>query len=183
MNAAEVNLYLVGFMGTGKTTVGRATAQRLGFAFLDSDHEIERRCGRAIPEIFAGEGEAAFRQMEREFVVGGHPAARTVIACGGGLVVQPGMPELLAERGVIVCLHASIETILARTGRQNGRPLLNVPDPEPRARALWAEREAIYRRAGTVVLTDTRPLREVVAHVVRVWHREAAEFARKAGSG
>jgi len=182
MHAADVNLYLVGFMGTGKTTVGRAAAQRLGFAFLDSDHEIERRVGRTIPEIFAGEGEAAFRQMEREFVAGGHPAARTVVACGGGLVVPPGMPELLAERGVIVCLHASIETILARTARQNDRPLLNVAEPEARARALWAQRESIYRRAGTLVLTDSRPLRDVVAHVVRVWHREAGEFARK-GSG
>jgi shikimate kinase len=179
MNAADVNLYLVGFMGTGKTTVGRAAAQRLGFAFLDSDHEIERAGGRPIPEIFAGEGEAAFREMEREFIVGGHPASRTVVACGGGLVVQPGMPERLAERGVIVCLHASIETILARTARQNDRPLLNVADPETRARALWAQREAIYRRAGTLVLTDTRPLRDVVAHVVRVWQREAGDFAKR----
>jgi shikimate kinase len=166
-------------MGTGKTTVGRAAAQRLGFEFLDSDRMIERKHGRGIPEIFAGEGEAAFRAMERDFIAGGHPAERAVVACGGGLVVQPGMPELLAERGVIVCLHASIETILERTGRQNDRPLLNVPDPRERVRALWAERESIYRSAGTLVLTDTRPMREVVAHVVRVWSREAVEFARR----
>jgi shikimate kinase len=180
MNAADVNLYLVGFMGTGKTTVGRAAAQRLGFAFLDVDHEIERQRGRPVAEIFAAEGEAAFRQLEREFIVGGHPATRAVVACGGGLVVQPGMPELLAARGVIVCLHASIETILARTARQNDRPLLNVPDPEASARALWAQREAIYRKAGTLVLTDARPLREVVTHVVRVWQRDSGDFARRA---
>jgi shikimate kinase len=179
MNAADVNLYLVGFMGTGKTTVGRAAAQRIGFSFLDSDHEIERRTGRSIADIFAGEGEEPFRRMEREFIAGGHPAERTVVACGGGLVVQSGMPELLAERGVIVCLHASIDTILARTARQSDRPLLNVADPEERARTLWAQRESIYRRTGTLVLTDTRPLRDVVAHVVRVWHREADEFARR----
>jgi shikimate kinase len=180
MNAADVNLYLVGFMGTGKTTVGRAAAQRLGFAFLDVDHEIERQRGRPVAEIFAAEGEAAFRQLEREFIVGGHPATRAVVACGGGLVVQPGMPELLAARGVIICLHASIETILARTARQNDRPLLNVPDPEASARALWAQREAIYRKAGTLVLTDARPLREVVTHVVRVWQRDSGDFARRA---
>ena len=179
MNAADVNLYLVGFMGTGKSTVGRAAAQRLGFAFLDSDHEIARLQGRSIPEIFAGEGEPAFRAMERAFVEGGHPPARTVVACGGGLVVQPGLPALLAERGVTICLHASIATILERTGRQAGRPLLNVPDPEERVRALLAEREPIYRGVGTLVLTDARPLRDVVAHVVRIWQRESAEFARR----
>jgi len=178
MNAGDVNLYLVGFMGTGKSTVGRAAAQRLGFAFLDSDHEIERLQGRSIPEIFAAEGEPAFRAMERAFVAGGHPPARTVVACGGGLVVQPGLPALLAERGVTICLHASIATILERTGRQPGRPLLNVPDPEGRVRALLAEREPIYRSVGTLVLTDARPLRDVVAHVVRIWQRESAEFAR-----
>lgn len=178
MNAADVNLYLVGFMGTGKTTVGRAVAQRLGFAFLDSDHEIERAQARSIPDIFRSEGEPAFRVMERAFVEG-HAAARTVVACGGGLVVQPGLPALLSARGVVICLHASIETILDRTGRQNGRPLLDVPDPAERVRALLAEREPIYRSVGTLVLTDARPLRDVAAHVVRIWQREAAEFARR----
>ncbi len=179
MNPADVNLYLVGFMGTGKTTVGRAVAQRLGFAFLDSDHEIERAQGRSIPDIFRDDGEPAFRVMERAFVEGGHPAERTVVACGGGLVVQPGLPALLGGRGVVICLHASIETILDRTSRQNGRPLLDVPDPAERIRALLAEREPIYRSVGTLVLTDARPLRDVVAHVVRIWQREAADFARR----
>lgn len=179
MNAADVNLYLVGFMGTGKTTVGRAVAQRLGFEPVDSDHEIERRAGRSVPEIFAADGgEAAFRKMEREFAESGHPATRAVVACGGGLVVQPGMRELLRSRGVVICLHASLETILARAARQNTRPLLDVADPMERVKVLYAEREAVYRSAGTLILTDSRPLREVVAHVHRVWQREAPEFAR-----
>jgi shikimate kinase len=179
MNAADVNLYLVGFMGTGKTTVGRAVAQRLGFGFVDSDQEVERLTGRTIAEIFASEGEAAFRARERDFVSGGHPPERTVVACGGGLVVQPGMAERLHERGVVICLQASLETILERTGRQSDRPLLNVPDREARVRALLAEREPIYRTVGSVVLTDARPRREIVAHVVRVWRREAEEFVRR----
>jgi shikimate kinase len=179
MNAADVNLYLVGFMGTGKTTVGRAAAQRLGFAFVDSDHEIERASGRTVAELFASEGEAAFRAREREFARSGHPTERTVVACGGGLVVQPGMAELLRERGVVVCLHASVATILERTGRQSDRPLLDVADPAERVRTLLQEREPAYRRAGSVILTDGRPLREVVAHVLRVWRREAADFARR----
>lgn len=178
MNAADVNLYLVGFMGTGKTTIGRLVARRLGFDLLDSDHEIERLQGRTIAEIFARDGEPAFRAMERAFVEGGHPAARTVVACGGGLVVQPGMLERLRARGVVVCLHASLATILERTQRHRVRPLLEVADPELRIRTLYTEREPIYKRSGTVILTDSRPLNDVVSHVVRAWRRDAVDFVR-----
>lgn len=178
MNATDVNLYLVGFMGTGKTTVGRAVAQKLGFQLLDSDHEIERKKGKTIPDIFEQEGEAAFRVMEREFIESGHPAERTVVSCGGGLVVQPGMLALLMSKGVVVCLHASVETILERTARHRNRPLLAVDNPDERVRSLYAQREAIYKKAGTVILTDARPLNDIVAHVMRAWRRDAADFAR-----
>lgn len=180
MSPADVNLYLVGFMGTGKTTVGRVVAQRLGFALLDSDHEIEREQKLTIPELFAQRGEPAFRALERAFIEQGHPATRTVVACGGGLVVQPGMLPLLQARGVVVCLHASLETILARTARARNRPLLEVENPEERIRTLYAAREAIYRAAGTMVLTDSRPLADIAAHVARVWQRDARDFARQA---
>ena len=159
-------------------------AHRIGFKCADSDHEIERRAGRPIAEIFAKDGEAAFRELERWFVEEGHSHERLVVACGGGLVVQPGMLGRLATKGVVVCLHASIETILARTARHSKtRPLLDVEDPDARARALYAEREAIYKSAGTVILTDSRPLNEIAAHVVRVWRRESAEFVRRLGAG
>ena len=181
MNASDVNLYLVGFMGTGKTTVGRSVAQKLEFHLLDSDHEIERKQGKGIPEIFANDGEAAFRVMERDFIERGHPVERTVISCGGGLVVQPGMLALLQTKGVVVCLHASIETILERTARQRNRPLLAVENPDERVRTLYAQREAIYKQAGTVILTDARPLNDIVAHVMRAWRRDAADFARARG--
>lgn len=180
MNAADVNLYLVGFMGTGKSTIGRLVAQRIGFALFDSDQEIERAQGRSIPEIFAADGEPAFRALERRFIEGGHPATRSVVSCGGGLIVQPGMLDAVKARGVVVCLHASIETILARTERSRSRPLLDVADPEARVRALYAQREPIYKQAGTVLLTDLRPISDMVAHVVRVWRREAVDFARRA---
>jgi len=178
MNPADVNLYLVGFMGTGKTTVGRAVAQKLDFLPVDSDHEIERLQGKSIPEIFAQDGEPAFRAMEREFIEHGHPPGRTLVACGGGLVVQPAMLDLLKSKGVVVCLHASLETILARTARQRNRPLLAVENPEERIRTLYAAREPIYKQSGTVILTDSRPLHDVVAHVIRAWRREAVDFAR-----
>ncbi|MFM8336737.1 MAG: shikimate kinase [Opitutaceae bacterium] len=177
MEPSDVNLYLVGFMGTGKSTVGRAAAARLGFQLIDSDHEIERAQGRTITEIFAQDGEPAFREMEKAFIEGGHPGERTVVSCGGGLVVQPGMLEALRSRGIVICLHASLETVLARTSRSRNRPLLEVENPEERIRTLYAAREPVYRRAGTMVLTDSRPLGDIVAHVVRIWQRDAREFA------
>lgn len=176
MEPSDVNLYLVGFMGTGKSTVGRAAAARLGFQLIDSDHEIERAQGRTITEIFAQDGEPAFREMEKAFIEGGHPGERTVVSCGGGLVVQPGMLEALRSRGIVICLHASLETVLARTSRSRNRPLLEVENPEERIRTLYAAREPVYRRAGTMVLTDSRPLGDIVAHVVRIWQRDAREF-------
>ena len=182
MQPGDVNLYLVGFMGTGKTTIGRTVAHRLGFAMIDSDHEIEKRQGRTIPEIFATTGEAAFRVMERAFIEGGHPAERAVVSCGGGLVVQPGMLDLLKQKGVVICLHASLETILHRTQGNKNRPLLDVDDPFERIRALYAVREPIYNRAGTVILTDGRTMLDIVQHVLRAYRREAAEFARAAKS-
>jgi len=178
VNREDVNLYLVGFMGTGKSTVGRAVAPRIGFRWIDSDHEIERVQGRTVPEIFQQAGEAAFRAMEREFIERGHPATRTIVSCGGGLVAQPGMLGELLGRGVVVCLHASLETVLERTSQRQNRPLLEVEDPFARIRELYAAREPVYRRAGSLVLTDGRSLPDIVAHVTRVWRREAAEFAR-----
>lgn len=175
---SDANLYLVGFMGTGKTTIGRAVAQRLQFQLLDSDHEIERQRGKTIPEIFAQEGEPAFRAMERGFIEQGHPAKGCVVACGGGLVVQPGLLELLRARGVVICLHASLETILKRTAVNKSRPLLDVADPMERIRTLYAAREPIYKRAGTVILTDSRPTADIVAHVLRCYRREAADWTR-----
>src|SRR4051812_46435873 len=85
----DTNLYLVGFMGTGKSTVGRQLARQMGFEFIDSDHEIERRQGKPVSQIFAEEGEARFRALEREFIEHGHPTKKCVVSCGGGLVVPP----------------------------------------------------------------------------------------------
>ncbi len=174
----DTNLYLVGFMGTGKSTVGRQVARQIGFEFIDSDHEIERRQGQPVSQIFAEQGEAKFRALEREFIEHGHPAKKCVVSCGGGLVVPPGMLELLRSRGVVICMHAPIETILQRTMHTTHRPLLQVDDPAQRLRELYAQREEIYRRTGTMVLTDKRPQREITAHVLRVYQQEAAQFGQ-----
>ncbi len=176
MTPPDTNLYLVGFMGTGKSTVGRQVAKQLGFQFLDSDHEIERLQGKPVAAIFAGAGEANFRVLEREFIAHGHPAQKCVTACGGGLVVPSGMLELLRARGVVICLHAPIEAILRRTQHTTHRPLLQVDNREETLRQLYAQREETYRRTGTMVLTEGRPLREICAHVLRVYRHEAAQF-------
>ena len=176
MSPAVINLYLVGFMGTGKSTVGRHVAKQMGFQFLDSDQEIERIQGKAVSAIFVEGGEAAFRKLEHEFIEHGHPAQGCVVACGGGLVVPPGMLELLRSRGIVICMHASIETIIERIMHTTHRPLLQVEDPAKRLRELYAQREQLYRRTGTMVLTDRRPLREIAAHVLRVYRQEAAHF-------
>lgn len=166
---SKPNLYLVGFMGVGKSAIGRRVAKELGFKFIDSDQAIERLKGKRIPEIFESEGESSFRRYEREFIETGHPETDCVISCGGGLVVQPGMKELLKQKGVVICLFASVESILERTGRSSHRPLLNVEDPEQRVRDLLAEREPIYMESGACITTDGRTIPEVVRHMMRTY--------------
>ncbi|MCC5834997.1 MAG: shikimate kinase [Opitutales bacterium] len=176
------NLYLIGFMGVGKSAVGRSVARQLRMRFLDSDHCIEEKQGRSIADIFASEGEASFRRMERSFIESGHPGSGTVVACGGGLPVEPGMRELLLERGIVICLFASPETILERTSGNNRRPLLNVEDPNDRIRRLLAEREKIYMRTGIGVSAEGRSLQDVVSNVIRVYRREAKRWKAPAPS-
>lgn len=154
-------------MGVGKSAIGRRLAREMGYKFIDSDHDIEKRVGQHIPAIFASEGEARFRQYEREFIESGHPGEACVVACGGGLVVQPGMQQLLKASGVVVCLFASVESIVERTGRNSNRPLLNVENPEERVRELLAEREAIYMDSGTCISTEGRSIADVVQHIKR----------------
>lgn len=163
------NLYLVGFMGTGKSYLGRALARDLGLRFVDSDQAIERACGASIPAIFADKGEAHFRQLEREFVESGHPQHNCVVACGGGMITQPGILELLSARGVVVALFASVETIMRRTSGNKRRPLLNVENPQERITTLLAEREPFYRQVPLAVITDGRSGLDLKARVRRLY--------------
>lgn len=175
----RANLYLVGFMGTGKSTVARMLANRLHLHWVDSDAEIERVEGRPISEIFANEGEEAFRRLESAFMQSGHAARGCVVSCGGGLVTIPGMIDQMKAKGVVVCLLANPETIHERTRHNRNRPLLEVDDPIGRIRTMLEAREPFYREAGTQILTDHRPLVDVALHVSRVYQRESREFDRK----
>ncbi len=171
----QPNLYLVGFMASGKTTAGRSAARKLGYRFVDSDQAIEETVGKPITEIFRDMGEETFRGMEREFIESGHPTSGCVVSCGGGLVAPSGMAELVASKGVAICLSATPATIIARTQGRSNRPLLNVPDPEARIRELLAEREPRYQAVGNVVSTDDRTMAEVTAHVLRVYRDACAK--------
>lgn len=175
----RVNLYLVGFMGTGKSTVARMLANRLRLHWIDSDAEIEKNEGRPISEIFADVGEVAFRRLESTFMESGHPSRGCVVSCGGGLVTIPGMIDQMKAKGVVVCLLANPATIHERTRHNRNRPLLEVDDPEGRIEAMLQVREPFYRKAGTQILTDHRPLTDVAMHVNRIYQRESREFDRK----
>jgi shikimate kinase len=164
-------------MGVGKSAIGRRVACELRYRFLDSDHEIELKAGKKISEIFGSEGESAFRNMEREFIESGHPSEGCVVSCGGGLVIQEGMSDLLKAKGVVICLFASPETIVERTSRNKNRPLLNVEDPEARVRQLLAEREPIYMSSGTCITTEGRSIAEVVNHMKRSYRAAARSWS------
>ena len=144
-------VFLTGFMGTGKTKIGRLLAQRLGRVFLDTDHLIEERAGLSIPQIFATQGEAQFRQLEHQCLAEAAARPGAVIALGGGAIAQERNWELLGRAaGVVVCLQASVDTILERVSRKEDRPLLAGLSPqEKRAKVerLLAERAPFYHRA------------------------------------
>ncbi len=164
------NLALIGFMGTGKSTVGRLAAQILHFEFLDTDHVIEARAGKSISDIFRDQGESAFRQLERQLVEELAGSRKTVIATGGGLPLNPANMASLKTHSLVVCLWASPETVYARVKAHSHRPLLKDPDPEARIRRLLTEREPHYREADVLVNTELRSLREVTAQVIHNFH-------------
>jgi len=159
------NLALVGFMGTGKTSIGRLVAEQLHFRFLDTDEIIQGRTGRTIADIFAKDGEAAFRALEKNLV--GELAAQTgaVIATGGGLPTNAENLAQLKTYALVICLWASPEKIWERVRNQSHRPLLHDPDPQKKIRELLALRAPFYRQADVLVNTDLRSAREVAQQV------------------
>jgi shikimate kinase len=162
------SVFLVGPMGSGKTAVGRQLARRLGYRFVDSDAEIERRTGVDIPFIFEKEGEAGFRLREREAIDELSGQSGVVLATGGGTVLAEQSRRWLAERGVVVYLETTVDQQLARTRHSRHRPLLYTEDPRGRLEALMAEREPLYSSiAAITVRTDGRKVGSVVDEIER----------------
>lgn len=167
------NVALAGFMGVGKSSVGRLVAAELQFEFVDTDEVIESRTGVKISEIFARHGEPVFRKFERDLVAEMTGWQSKVISTGGGLVTNSDNLASLKTHALVVCLWATPETIYQRTKHQTHRPLLQDPDPLAKIRELLAAREAAYKQADVLVNTEQRSMKEIAAHVLH--HFRAAQ--------
>jgi shikimate kinase len=168
------NIYLVGLMGAGKTTVGRLLARALQLPFYDSDKAIEERTGVDIATIFEFEGEAGFRNREQKMIAQLTEIKGVVLATGGGAILREENRELLMERGYVVYLHCDANRLFERTRRDSQRPLLDVEDPKKRIETLLEERQPLYLASADLVV-DTGELqsKDVVTHIL-----EAYQFAQ-----
>jgi len=164
------NVYLVGPMGAGKTTVGRHLAELLGREFLDSDQEIERKTGATIPWIFEKEGEKGFRNRETMVIDELTARSQLVVATGGGAVTQLPNREFLKQRGIVVYLYTPVEIQLQRTYRDKNRPLLQVENPEQKLRDLLAVRDPLYREIADYIIETNqgaaRDLAQKILHMI-----------------
>ncbi|MGI8964797.1 MAG: shikimate kinase [Limisphaerales bacterium] len=164
------NLALIGFMGTGKSSVGRILADQSQFNFLDTDELIEARAQKPISRIFAEEGEAAFREYEQKIVDDLSALKKVVIATGGGLGANAAHLASLKKNSLVVCLWAAPEIILERVSNQTHRPLLQTPEPLAKIRQLLEQREPFYRLADVLVNTEQRTIREVVQQILHQFY-------------
>ncbi|MEM8863624.1 MAG: shikimate kinase [Chloroflexota bacterium] len=164
----EFNIVLTGFMGTGKSTVGKVLAQKLSFEFVDTDILIEETSGRSIPEIFEQSGEGHFRDLERNAAIKLAQHARQVISTGGRMMLDAHNVEALSENSQIFCLSASPEEIYRRvTSDKNGieRPLLNGSDPKAKISKLLQERKALYLQFAQID-TENRTPEEIANEIL-----------------
>jgi len=172
------NIFLIGPMGAGKTTVGKRLADSRGMEFVDSDHEVEARTGVDVAFIFEKEGEAGFRKREKQVVAELTQRSNIVLATGGGTVLDPENRRNLSARGVVVYLHASVDHQYARTERAENRPLLSQStDRRDTLEQLFAIRDPLYREIADLVLTtDGRNARVLAREIEDYLARPATVF-------
>lgn len=168
---------LAGFMGTGKSRIGWELSRALALHFVDTDKLITRVVGKSIPEVFAEEGESYFRACEQEVVGRVTRLDNAVISLGGGTFISEANRHALLERGPVVVLWASPETIYQRT-KHSDRPLLRVDDPLERIKSMMTERESVYREGTIHVHSDGRPSEEIVEEIIeRLWSWADTHYA------
>jgi shikimate kinase len=161
------NIFLVGLMGAGKSTIGKRLAESLGKTFIDSDHEIEARTGVSIPTIFDIEGEEGFRNRESAVIDELSQRQNIVLATGGGAVLRKENRSHLAARGLVVYLCASAEQLYNRTRHDRNRPLLQNSDPLSTLQGLLDQRDPLYREvADLVVPTDDRSIQQAIPELI-----------------
>ncbi|MDD5432710.1 MAG: shikimate kinase [Candidatus Omnitrophica bacterium] len=166
------NIYLVGFMATGKSSVGKELAERKGWQFVDLDDLIELKEKRRISDIFTKEGEAYFRKIEKETLKEVSKEKKFVVACGGGIVINEENIKIMKETGFMVCLSASPEAILKRTSGCAHRPLLNVKDPKKQIDLLLKLRAPYYCKADKTIDTSRLSIKEVVNKIIKLIGRK-----------
>lgn len=150
------NFYLVGLMGAGKTTVGRALARATQKTFYDSDHEIEARSGAKIPMIFEVEGEGGFREREAESIAMLTQLKNIVLGTGGGVILNPINRNYLRRNGYVIYLCASPEELYARTCHDKNRPLLQTADPLGKLKELYTQRDPLYRETADLIIDTSQ---------------------------
>lgn len=155
--STDVTISLVGLPGSGKSSVGRQLAKRLGVGFTDSDAVIEERIGEPIRSFFEREGEPRFRDIEQQVIAELCAGAQGVLATGGGAVLREANRRALREHGTVVYLRASADELHRRLRHDTQRPLLQVADPRARLRALYAERDPLYRETAHFLIETGRP--------------------------
>lgn len=167
------NIYLIGFMGTGKTTVGKLLARNLGRVFIEMDEEIEKKENKKIVEIFSLYGENYFREKEKELLKEIAKKKELVVSCGGGIVIDKENREILKSTGIVFWLVASPQVIYQRTQGTSHRPLLNVDNPQRRIEELLCKRILFYQQTGHYSL-DTSHLspQEVVRKIIEILENE-----------
>ncbi|RKP44039.1 shikimate kinase [Trinickia fusca] len=178
---AHTNIFFVGLMGAGKTTVGRAVARRLERPFFDSDHEIEARTGARIPVIFEHEGEDGFREREAQVIAELTARDSIVLATGGGAILRPENRTLLHSRGFVVYLRANPHDLWLRTRKDKNRPLLQTEDPKAKLEALYEVRDPLYRECAHFVIETGRPSVNGLVNMV-LMQLEMAGITREANS-
>lgn len=162
------NIFLIGPMGAGKSTIGRQLAKKLRRRFWDSDREIEERTGVSISWIFEMEGEAGFRDREQKMVDELSALDNVVLATGGGVVLAETNRQLLADRGTVVYLAARAEQLYRRMARDKSRPLLQTGDKRQQIKQLLAQRDPLYREiADIIVATGEQSVQRTVSEVIR----------------
>lgn len=162
------NIVLVGFMGTGKSAVGRRLSKMLNMTYVSTDDLIEAKEGCAITEIFAKSGEPHFRKVEKEVIKEVSGLENSVIAAGGGVVLDPENIATLKKNGVLFCLNAAPEVIYMRTKKYKHRPLLNGPDPVKKIKELLNVRQELYKKADHQIDTSEKSVTEIAREICSV---------------